>query len=215
MLIGVGLGPGDPELLTLKAIRLLREADAVFVPGMLAHRLVEPYRPDAERLEFPMTGDEEKINDQLRRHADRIAPVARGGSAVFGILGDPNFFSTFTRLCRVLETRYPDISCRTVPGISSITAGASVARFPVSGGVLVSDGSPVTSAICLKVRRPREIATRLEEEGFPDCVLVEKMGMPAERVYHAPDLPEESDYFSIMYARKRNGEGLHSRGRTG
>ena len=57
MLVGLGLGPGDPELLTLRAVRLIREADAVFVPGRLAKTLVAPYR-DAEVLDFPMTGDE-------------------------------------------------------------------------------------------------------------------------------------------------------------
>jgi len=215
MLVAVGLGPGDPELLTLRAIRLLGEADAVFVPGTLARSLVAPYRPDAEVLEFPMTGDEDAIDRCLRENAARIAPVARGGCAVFGIIGDPNFYSTFSRLCRVIDRDHPGIEWRTVPGVSAITAGASVADFPVSGGVLVSDGSPVTTAIRMKVRRPRETAARLADEGYRGCVLVERMGMTGERVYREPVLPEESDYFSIMYARKDDGDDTYRGRRAG
>ncbi|MDD3857865.1 MAG: SAM-dependent methyltransferase, partial [Methanoculleus sp.] len=97
MLVGVGLGPGDPELLTLRAVRLLGEAAAVFVPGNLAYDLVRSYRPDAVVLNFPMTNDEDYIRRCLEENADRIAPHARSGLTVFGIIGDPNFYSTFSR----------------------------------------------------------------------------------------------------------------------
>ncbi|HOS81128.1 MAG TPA: cobalt-factor II C(20)-methyltransferase [Methanolinea sp.] len=201
MLIGLGLGPGDPELLTLRAVRLLREADAVFVPGRLAHALVSPYR-DAEILDFPMTEDPAQIRLCMERNAEKIAPVASSGSAVLALIGDPNFFSTFTRLCQVMEEKYPSIVCRTEPGISAITAFAAVAGVSLSGGFCVSDGTEQRYRVLLKVRRPREAASALGREGFRRFVLVEKMYLPDMHVYRDGDLPETCDYLSVLYAER-------------
>ncbi|WP_342770727.1 MULTISPECIES: cobalt-factor II C(20)-methyltransferase [unclassified Methanoculleus] len=202
MLVGVGLGPGDPELLTLRAVRLLREATMVFVPGNLAFDLVRSYRPDAVVLNFPMTNDEAYIRRCLEENADRIAPYAKEGLAVYGIIGDPNFYSTFSRLCEVIAARYPDVTFSTEPGISSITAFASVANIPVAGGFFVSDGNGPESRIFMKVRRPAALAADLRREGYSEFVLVERMFLPGQQVYRGDDLPEKSDYFSILFARR-------------
>lgn len=199
MLIGLGLGPGNPELLTLRSVRLLKEADAVFVPGKIARDLVSPYR-EAEVLDFPMTSDENRIRACMNKNAVKISGIARSGVAVLGILGDPNFYSTFSRLCEAMARMYPEIECRTEPGISSITAFASVANVPISGGFTVSDGSEQGSRILLKVRKPAEVAARLRDEGYSHFVLVERMYMEDERVYRDDGLPERSDYFSVLYA---------------
>ena len=200
MLIALGLGPGDPELLTLRAVRVLREADAVFVPGDLAQRLVAPYR-EAEVLSFPMTDDEAAVRGAVEEAAERIARVAASGTAVFALLGDPNVYSTWARLLGVIRETHPEIGCMTVPGVSSITAFASVAGVTLSGGFSVSDGKGERGRILLKVRRPREEAERLAREGFREFVLVERMFLDGERVYRG-ELPEKSTYFSILYAER-------------
>jgi len=201
MLVGLGLGPGNAELLTLRAVRLLKEADAVFVPGRIACELVAPYR-EPVMLDFPMTDDEARIQQCLENNAEKIAPVAKNGLAVFGILGDPNFFSTFSRLCAVIAKTHPDIEFRTEPGISSITAFAAAAGVPVNEGFIVSDGTFSDTRIILKVRRPREQADQLRSEGYRDFVLVERMFFSDMKVYRNNDLPKKSDYMSVMYARK-------------
>jgi precorrin-2/cobalt-factor-2 C20-methyltransferase len=201
MLIGLGLGPGNPELLTLMAVRLLKEADVVFVPGRIAQDLVAPYR-DAVVLDFPMTDDEVRIRKSLEENADKIAPIAQNGLAVFGILGDPNFFSTFSRLCGIIAKKYPAIEYRTEPGISSITAFAAAAGISLNGGFMVSDGQVPDSRILLKVRNPKKMAEELRKEGYYDFVLVERMFFPDMKVYRNGDLPEKSDYLSVMYARR-------------
>ena len=201
MLIGLGLGPGNPELLTLRAVRLLKEADAVFVPGRIAADLVAPYR-EAVVLNFPMTDDEARIRECLKENADTIAPAARNGCAVFGILGDPNFFSTFSRLCEIIADKYPDIEYRTEPGISSITAFAAAAGLSLSGGFTVSDGAEPDARIILKVRKPKEKVAELRKAGYREFVLVERMFFSDMKVYRGDDLPEKSDYLSVMYARR-------------
>jgi precorrin-2/cobalt-factor-2 C20-methyltransferase len=202
MLIGLGLGPGEPEYLTIRAVRLLREADAVFVPGRIARDLVAPYR-EAEILEFPMTDNEEEIAACMDRNADRIAPVAADRTAVLGLIGDPNFFSTYSRLCETIRFRYPGIVCRTEPAISSITAFASVAGVSLSEGFMVTDGpDEVPCRIQLKVRRPRDTAAKLRMQGYRSFILVERMFMADTRVCRDHELPEESDYLSILYARR-------------
>jgi len=202
MFIGLGLGPGNPELLTLRAVRLLKEADTVFVPGRIAADLVAPYR-ESVMLDFPMTGDEDRIRACLEANAEKIAPVAKNGLAVFGILGDPNFFSTFSRLTSILAERYPGIACRTEPGISAITAFAAAADVPLAGSFVVSDGSEEpTVVIRLKARHPKKIVADLRREGYHEFVLVERMFFSDMNVYRNDAIPEKTDYMSVLYARR-------------
>jgi len=201
MLVGLGLGPGNPELLTLRAVRLLKEADTVFVPGRIARDLVSPYR-EPVMLDFPMTDDEVKIRECMQENARKIAPVAQDRLAVFGILGDPNFFSTFSRLCDVIAETHPGIECRTEPGISSITAFAAASGVSVNEGFSVTDGTISDTQILMKVRRPKERADQLRSEGYREFVLVERMFFPDMKVYRNDRIPDKSDYMSVMYARK-------------
>ncbi|MDV0444391.1 cobalt-factor II C(20)-methyltransferase [Methanorbis rubei] len=202
MLTAVGLGPGDADLLTLKAVRILEEADTVFVPGGIACELVKPYAKQIVTLEFPMTRDESVITECMQRNAEKIAPAAKAGKAVFGLIGDPNYYSTFSRLAEMVRESYPGLEVETVPGISSITAVASHAKIPVNGAFLVTDGptSPATK-ILMKVTKPKEAAGLLEAEGYNDFIVVERMYMEGECV-HRGTLPEKTNYFSIMIARK-------------
>ncbi len=203
MLIGLGLGPGDPELLTLKAIKILKESDKVFVPGKLALELVSPYT-DAEILDFPMTRDKTRLDSTIDHNADVVASEARHRLVAFGLIGDPNFFSTFTRLKNRIREKYPDIIIETVPGISSITAFASKTDANVDRSFVVSDGSPITTKIVLKTRTPKKIRDSLIEEGYTEFIFAEKLFSDEERV--TTEIPDEGDYFSILYASKRDAE---------
>lgn len=202
MLIGVGLGPGDPELLTLKAVNILKNSDKVYVPGRLAKDLVAPYA-DAEILEFPMIRDIEVLNSLWKENADRVAEEARKGTVAFGLIGDPNFFSTFSHLKKVMRKHYPDVELATIPGISSITSFAARTNVAVESSFEVSDGSDVGYMIHLKATQPKSIVKQLETEGYTEFIFAERLFSDNELIIRKKEeIPEKGNYFSIIYGKK-------------
>ncbi len=202
MLIGVSLGPGDPDLLTYKAADALRQAEKVFVPGEIAADLVRPYsRP--EMLKFPMISDKKKLEEIWAKNADRVASYASRTKTAFACIGDVNTFSTFSHLRRVLKERHPSIEVETIPGVGTIPALASKFGVDLSGSFQVTDGSPVNTAIRMKAVRPAEVAAELKEEGFDEFILGTRLYTPEEKIIRG-DMPERSDYFSVLYARRRS-----------
>jgi precorrin-2/cobalt-factor-2 C20-methyltransferase len=152
-LIGIGVGPGDPDLLTVAAIRELCCAGRVFVPVMAtdvagrAEAVVRAHltHDRLERLVFALNDD--VAGSQRRRHDCWDAAAARvvahlgehGGSAAFATLGDPSVYSTFGYLAKTVRDLLPGIRIRTVPGITAMQAAASAA-----GLTLVEGSEPLT-----------------------------------------------------------------------
>ncbi len=148
-LYGVGVGPGDPGLVTLKAKAVLEKVSTIFVPrattkskslaGQIVRQvLTRPY-PMAE-LTFPMTKDQAVLEKFWREAAAQVAAVVEAGKeAAFVTLGDPLLYSTYIYLLRMLKTDYPQVEVETVSGITSYSAAA--ARLGISlaeGGEKVS-----------------------------------------------------------------------------
>ncbi len=198
MLIGVGLGPGSSDLLTLAAIKALKESRKVFVPGKLAAKLVTPYAKP-EILDFPMIQDREELSKTWENNARIVADEAKKGMVSFAVLGDPNFFSTFSHLARAIKEIYPEIEITTIPGISALTAQASRTSTTIDGSFTVSDGSPVNTKIILKAKQPDRAKKALIDDGFNEFIYAERLFMENERI--TDDIPLEGDYFSLMVAK--------------
>jgi precorrin-2/cobalt-factor-2 C20-methyltransferase len=137
-LYGIGVGPGDPELLTVKAARLIGELDVIAAP--IAHlgresaalatarHLLRPAQTIL-RLHFPMAPDAALRHQHRQAAARQIAAELEHGRRV-GFLseGDPLLYSTFGHLLAQLDHAWP---VTVVPGVSSITAAAAEARLPL------------------------------------------------------------------------------------
>jgi precorrin-4/cobalt-precorrin-4 C11-methyltransferase len=199
MLIGVGLGPGNPDLLTLLAVKTLKESRKVFVPGKLAEKLVAPYAK-AEILDFPMIQDKNELSKLWDKNASIVAGEARKGLVSFAVLGDPNVFSTFSHLKRTIQKNHPEIEISTIPGVSSITAQAARTNTSIDTSFVVSDGSPVDTKIILKSKHPQNAKKTLVDEGFNEFIFAERLFMENEKV--TDNIPEIGDYFSLMVAKK-------------
>ncbi|HNT72719.1 MAG TPA: cobalt-factor II C(20)-methyltransferase [Methanothrix sp.] len=201
MLIGVSLGPGDPELITRKAERALAAADKVFVPGEMAADLVRRYA-EPELLDFPMISDKRRLLEIWAENADRVASWAARGDAAFACIGDVNTFSTFSHLKRLVIERHPEVEIETIPGVGTAPALAARLGVDLSESFLVSDGSPVNTVIRMKAVRPAEMAKELAAEGFDEFLLGVRLYTPDEVVVRG-EMPEKSDYFSVLCARRR------------
>ena len=141
ILYGIGVGPGDPELVTLKAARLLRELPIIAVPVPrpngesyalnVVRALLSPEQ-HLLKLHFPMDGEATQRTMARKAAAQVIADELRSGrSAAFLTEGDPLLYSTFGHLLRYLP---PDLHVQAVPGVSAVTAAAADALLPLAQG---------------------------------------------------------------------------------
>lgn len=141
----VGVGPGDPELLTRKAERILRSVDVILAPvsnpaeasvalGTI-REFIDESRQEVIVHQFPMTSDRARLIPAWLEAASLIAAHAEAGRSVaFITIGDPLFYSTFIYLLRILREQWPQIPIEIIPGISSINAAASEAALPLVEG---------------------------------------------------------------------------------
>ncbi len=234
-LYGVGVGPGDPELLTLKGLRVLREADEVFVPvgdtGEVgrAEATVRTYL-DAGRLTrllFALSDDAEARESNWESAARQVSQALETGKdCAFATIGDPNVYSTFTYLSRSVRRRLPEVEVGTVPGVTAMQDLAArsgtvllegderLALLPFTAGEehfgrALADFETV---VCYKGgRRTPEVLRIAEEAGrLEDAVYGARLGIEGESILPAAAMSgREGHYLSAMIFTHRNyPEGL-------
>ena len=230
---GVGVGPGDPELMTRKAERILRAVDWIFLPSAarsgssFVRRIVEPlglpegkFRP----VSLCMSRDRTADGDAYARAAAAImAELRQGKSAAWVTEGDPLFYSTFLHLYKELR-RYPEVRVEIIPGVTSVSAAAARAGLPVARldervavvpaayglGRLPALLEEFATVFLLKVHgRLDELLTVLAPlRGRVRAVYLEQVGTPAERV--VTDMEslrgQELPYFSLVMLRREEQE---------
>ncbi len=144
-LYGLGVGPGDPELITVKAFRVIQESPVIAYPRKrkgsksYAHRIAEVYiRPEEKEmlgLVFPMTKDQAILDREWNDTVDKVwEKLNEGKDVAFVTEGDPLLYSTFIHMMKLMQELHPEVEIKTVPGISSFNGSAS--RL----GIALADG---------------------------------------------------------------------------
>ncbi len=226
-LYGVGVGPGDPELLTLKAVRLISRCSVIAVPesggedntALSIAKAAVPQLMEKEMIKvpMPMIRDREKL-EQSHREAARLleAFLEKGQDVVFLTLGDSTIYSTYSYLHRlIVQDGY---TAQFVPGVPSFCAAAAKLNQPLAEGSKPIHIIPASydgldeglgfsgTRVLMKTGKsmPRVIKA-LKEQGLLDRTsLVQRCGMEGEQVYPTlQNVPEDASYFSILIVKEK------------
>ena len=227
-LYGIGVGPGDPEWMTVKAVRVLSTCRHVCVPksavaaDSVALEIARNYlRPDAivHEQAYPMTADPGVLRDHWQRAAREVHGIlASGEDCCFLTLGDALLYSTYIYLLRELRAVDPAVKVVTVPGVTAFSAAAALTNQPLGESkqlltiVPASDDLDEFAAaldrggtvVLMKVgRRLARVLDELEARGLLEqTIFVSRAGMPQQRVEtdvrRLRGLPDEVGYLSIV-----------------
>ena len=231
-LVGVGVGPGDPELVTVKGVRVLQEADLVVVPVMDP---LEQGRAEATvranidhdrlvRLVFALDDRGGATSERLsawEAAADAVAEQlhTHGGTVAFATIGDPNVYSTFTYLADAVTERVPAVVVETVPGITAMQDLASrsgtvlcegtesLALLPMTAGVEAFEQALTHFDSVVAYKGGRQMAALLEvlarHGRLDDAVYGAALGLPDQQVGPAAAAPVDAPYLSTVLVPAR------------
>lgn len=233
-LVGVGVGPGDPELLTVRALRVLREARAIFVPAgvtgeggraeAVVRSSVGPER--VRRLPFALSGDAEPTELRWDEAAREVCRALDGGGLVaFATLGDPGLYSTFASLARTVRRLRPRVRIETVPGITAmqdlaarsgvvlVTGAERLALVPCAGGTGGLRGilEAFDTVVCYKAGSCFPAVVRAVREAGRLGGLVQgvRLGLPGGWIARGEEVAERPAHYltTAIVLPARGGEG--------
>lgn len=227
-LYGVGIGPGDPRYLTLRAAEVLRAVDVIFTvisanaADSTSRSVVESLRPRGEirQLVFSMSRDAAVRQARVEENAAAIMAELRAGrSCAFATLGDAMTYSTFGYVLRIIRRQHPELALEIVPGVTSFATFAARART-----VLVENGQQLrivpsfradmadslqfpagSTTVLLKTYRSRKaLLERLAREKDAEILYGEHLAMPGECILQdlAAIAERPETYLSLMLVKK-------------
>ena len=228
---GIGVGPGDPGLITVKAVKILTDVPVVVAPkaaedaGSFALSIVEGYI-DAARQKvitplFPMSMDKAVLDKAWSDAAEVVAAeLSAGRDVAFLTLGDPSLYSTYSYILTKIKALVPGIENEIIPGVSSISLAAARAGVDLALGserlAIMPVGRDMESlkvplsnydtVVLMKVNKSfGKLVSLLEEMGLlSKAVYVSRCGTDKEKIIR--DLKsigeDELDYLSIVIVKK-------------
>lgn len=231
VIYAVGVGPGDPELLTRKAERIIRQcpvicaptgaADAASYALSIVEHLLDRSRQEIISKVFPMLKKGPELEAAWEEVANEVIErIDRGEDVAFITIGDPCLYSTFLYIYRIVREKRADIPVEIIPGISSINAAAAAAGIPLG---IASDRIAILPAtyedyelrktlkefdtvVLMKVNRvfDRIFALLLELGMVDKGVFIRRVGSPQQEVIFdlSSLLGRELDYLSMLIVRR-------------
>ena len=230
-LYGIGVGPGDPDLITLKSVKILNRVQVVFAASStknshsLAVNIAKPHIPKTSSirmLSFPMTKDKKETREAWAENAGIIInELIQGKDAAFLTVGDSMTYSTFGYILNHIKASAPYITIESIPGITSYQAAAARLNTPLVEGeesLLVTSGvkggdrlrqysvKPENVVLMKAYRNVKDIICAVDETGlFQDCVGISKCGLPGEEI--VTDLKEFAirppNYWTLIIAKQK------------
>ena len=217
-LYGIGVGPGDKELLTIKAVKAISECDIIVAPvavegaESVALEIAKDYIKDNCEVvlkHFPM-GKKDRVIKAKEAYEYIRSEIEKGRTVGFLTIGDPYVYSTYIHMLKHMKESGIEVS--TIPGVTSFCAAASlVNRTLVIGNepLLILPAARVTDikdekyVVIMKVyKREEEVVNFLEEKGF-DYVCVHKVGREGERILeNKEDIINSREYMSLIIASR-------------
>lgn len=215
-LYGIGLGPGDPDLLTIKAAKALQKVSLIFVPKSkeqesTALQIVRDHLPEdvaIEHLEFPMSKNLSTREASRHKNARKVAEqLDKGIHAAFLTLGDPMLYSTYSYILQELDGAY---DVETIPGIFSFAAISNSLNMPLCTGnetlsVICSWDDETESAtihadtlICMKISAYRkQLYQYLSDKNNFNFTMVTDAGKTGQQIANSIEVLQETvPYFS-------------------
>lgn len=222
-LYGIGVGPGDPELLTLKAVRIIKECDVIAVPGKekdetVAYKIVRQAIPEIVEkkcleIDMPMTKDKEKLAQSHTIAFEKISKVLDSGKNVaFLTLGDPCIYSTYIYVHQKVEQAgYETEIVSGIPSFCAVSARLNqglVERnemlhvIPSSYGIeegMKLSGTRVLMKAGKKMGQVKEQVKKMNAQ----VEMIENCGMADEKIYHnVEEIPDEAGYYSLIIVKE-------------
>ena len=222
ILYGVGVGPGNPELLTVKAVSLIKSCDILAIPHRktgecFAYRIAVRAVPEAKEkpvlpVDMPMTHDKAVREAAYKVGADLVAEaLSEGKKVVFLTLGDPAVYSTFAYLAPLVRDR--GFKVVWVPGVTSFCASAAALGQPlctdrealhiIPGGVDAEDALQMSGTKVFMKGELSPLIGALRERG-QDAQAVENCGIENEHIYKTVDaIPEDAGYYLVTIVKEK------------
>lgn len=223
-LYGVGIGPGDPELLTLKAVRIIQESDVITVPAKekeisVAYKITKQAIKDLEDKEciplpMPMTKNKVELQKSHEMAAEKVVSLLKQGKKVaFLTLGDPTIYSTYIYIHkRVVGMGYQAEIISGIPSFCAVSARLNMglvekaeplhiipASYPIEEALELS-GTKVFMKAGKKIGKVKDLLLKSDEK----AVMIENCGMDNEKIYNSIDeIKENSGYYSLIIIKEK------------